>query len=252
MALLKSKAKARKADLEASAAAAEARRAAQDAVDAARELATALGGQVRDLGIDERAGDAVERIRSSEKVRRAQERAGEVGRLVADSDRVAKGRESAAKTTATTLAGLGTWLASGDRGQKLGIAPKRRRRVGLLWALVGVGLGYAIGVLTAPRQGSEIREQIVSRGSNGLGRHPGSRDLDGAPVFERPLADKVRTRLGEDPRTADLSGLHLNVVDGTVVVRGALPDDADTDAVRDVITGVEGVDGVDFQLDTTS
>ena len=55
-------------------------------------------------------------------------------------------------------------------------------------------------------------------------------------------------RLGEDPRTADLPSLNINVVDGTVVVRGAVPDSADQDAIRDVITGVEGVQNVDMKL----
>lgn len=265
MAVLRQKAKAKKAELEANAAAAEARRAAQDSIAAARDLAQALAAQLEQLGVDERAREAVERVRSSEAygkaqaraaeaVERAQAKADELGKRMADSDAVAVGREATSRQTGAALAGLGTWLATGDRGKRLGIATRRRSTAGWLFALLGIGIGYGIGILTAPKQGREIREQMIARrtGDDTLPPHAGDRQLDGAPSFERPLADKVRTRLGEDPRTADLPSLNLNVIDGTVVVRGTLPDDADVDAVREVIASVDGVDAVDMRLDATA
>lgn len=277
MAVLRQKTKAKKAEMEARAAAAEARRAAQESVSAIRDLAQALSTQLKDLGLDERAGEAVERLRSSEAYERAQARAaetskmvqakageaskraqaqaGDVSKRIAETDAVTVGREATSRSTAKALAGLGAWLATGGRGQRLGITSSKKRRTGgWLWALLGIGVGYGIGILTAPKRGSEVREQIVHRGETAgtVAEHLTERRPDGAPPFERPLADKVRTRLGEDPRTADLPSLNINVVNGTVVVRGPLPDEVDESTVRDVIAEVEGVDEVDMELGSTA
>lgn len=255
MAVLRQKTKAKKAELEASAAAADARRAAQESAAAVRDLAQALVAQVRQLGLEEKAGEAVGRLKASETYGKAQARADELSRRVADSDAVTVGRESAARRTAQMLAGLGTWLATGERGKRLGIARSKRGGISWVLGLVGVGVGYAAGVLTAPKEGRQIREQLINRGGgdgfdNVAGRIGQDWD-DTTPPFERPLADKVRTRLGEDPRTSDLPSLNINVVDGTVMVRGAVPDTADRDAIADVISGVEGVADVDIKLGST-
>lgn len=255
MALLRQKTKAKKAQLEASAAAAEARRAAQESAAAVRDLAQALVAQVRQMGLDEKTADALERVRSSETYGKAQTKAAELGKRVTDSDAYTSARQDTARRTSTALAGLGTWLATGGRGEKLGITTSKRRGGGWLFALLGVGLGYAIGILTAPKQGREIRDQIASRGGQ-RGDRASTRmgqDWDGlTPPSESLLADKVRTRLGEDPRTSDLSGLNVDVVEGVVVVRGAMPESGDEAALRDVVTSVEGVQDVDLRLGSTA
>jgi osmotically-inducible protein OsmY len=100
-----------------------------------------------------------------------------------------------------------------------------------------------------------MRQQIADRGgSNWNGPVDGICGDHGvaAPTGDPQLADKVRTRLGEDPRTTDLPSLNINVVDGTVVVRGSLPDDADETAVRDVVAGVDGVRDVEMELGPAS
>ena len=255
MAVLRQKTKAKKAQLEANAAAVEARRAAAESAAAVRDLAQALMAQVRQLGIDEKASEAVGRLKASDAYGKAQAKADELSKRVADSDAVTVGRESAARRTAATLAALGTWLATGERGKRLGIARSRRRGLAWVMGLAGVGVGYAAGVLTAPKEGRQIREQLMSRGGgddfdNVAGRIGQEWD-DTTPPFERPLADKVRSRLGEDPRTSDLPSLNINVVDGTVVVRGVVPDSADQNAIRDVVSGVEGVKDVDLKLGST-
>jgi hypothetical protein len=252
MAFLRQKTKAKKAELEASAAAADARRAAAESAAAVRDLAQALVSQVRQLGLEEKAGEAVGRIKATEAYSKAQAKADELSKRVADSDAVTVGRQSASRRTAATLAALGTWLATGERGKRLGIARPRRRGLSWLMGLVGVGVGYAAGVLTAPKEGRQIREQLISRGrgegfDNVAGRIGQEWD-DTTPPFERPLADKVRTRLGEDSRTSHLPALNINVVDGTVVVRGSVPESTDRDAIQDVISGVEGVQNVDLKL----
>ena len=253
MTALRQKTKAKKAALEASAAAADARRAAQESAAAIRDLAHALMAQVRQLGLDEKTSDAVERLRASDAYHKAQAKADELGRRVAENETVAASRETASRRTAQALTGLGAWLATGDRGKRLGISQSRRS--GLAWVMgaIGVGVGYAAGVLTAPKEGRQMREQLVSRSGDAFGGVAGriGQDWDDTtPPFERPLADKVRTRLGEDPRTADLPSLNINVVNGTVVVRGSVPDTADQGAIADVISSVEGVDDVDIKLGT--
>jgi gas vesicle protein len=253
MTVLRQKTQARKAALEASAAAADARRAAQESAAAVRELAQALMAQVRQLGLDEKTSEAVERLKASDTYNKAQAKADELGKRVAESDAVAVGRETASRRTAQALTGLGTWLATGDRGKRLGISRSKGAGIGWVMGAVGVGVGYAAGVLTAPKEGRQMREQLISRGGDAFDNVAGriGQDWDDTtPPFERPLADKVRTRLGEDPRTADLPSLNINVVDGTVVVRGSVPDGADQGTIADVISGVEGVDDVDIKLGT--
>lgn len=254
MPVLRQKTKARKAELEANAAAAEAKRAAAESAAAVRDLAQALMAQVKQLGIDEKTSEAMERVKASPAYGRAQAKADELSKRVAESETFTAGRENLARRSAQALAGLGAWLATGERGKRLGIAPSKRRGRGWLFGLVGVGLGYAIGMLTAPKEGGEFREQLLSRardrsgpavtGSDGHAATGG----DGAPPFERPLADRVRTRLGEDPRTAGLPKLNVSVVGNTVVLRGAVPEGTDPAVIRDVVAGVEGVDDVDMEL----
>lgn len=254
MAMLRQKTKAKKAELEARAAAAEARRAAHDSAEAVRDLAQALMAQFKQLGLDDKTGEAIEKLRSSEAYGRAQAKADELSKRLAESDAMTVGRESASRTTAQALAGLGAWLAVGERGKRLGISSSKRRGGGWVFGLLGVGIGYAVGLLTAPKEGREFREELASRaggnssGDNVAGRIGQEWGGDTTPPFERPLADKVRTRLGEDPRTSHLPKLNINVVGSTVVVRGAVPDDADRGAIEAVIAGVEGVEGVDIEL----
>lgn len=253
MTVLRQKTKAKKAALEANAAAADARRAAQESAAAVRDLAQALMAQVKQLGLDEKTSDAIDRVRSSDAYHKAQAKADELGKRVAESDALAAGRDTASRRTAQALTGLGAWLATGERGKRLGIARSGRSGIGWVMGAVGVGVGYAAGILTAPKEGRETREQLISRGGDAFGTVAGRIGQewdDTTPPFERPLADKVRTRLGEDPRTADLPSLNINVVDGTVVVRGNVPDIADQGAIADVISSVEGVDDVDIKLGT--
>jgi hypothetical protein len=253
MAVLRKKTKAKKAQLEASAAAAEARRAAEETAAAIRDLGQALLTQLKDLELDEKAVEALDKLTSSDAYVRGRARAAEVGKRLAENDNVAAGRDKAAQTATAAAAGLGSWLAAGRRGEALGIAPaKRRGGAGWFLALVGVGIGYGIGILTAPKEGREIRDQLSGRGGANDWDSPVT-GIDGdegviAPAGDLQLADKVRTRLGEDPRTSELPSLNINVVDGTVVVRGPAPDETDEDAIRDVVGSVDGVREVDLEL----
>jgi hypothetical protein len=65
------------------------------------------------------------------------------------------------------------------------------------------------------------------------------------------VADEVRAKLAADGRTSSLTGLAVNVAEGTVFVRGTVPSGTDEDGVRDVVAGVDGVQDVDLQVTQT-
>lgn len=241
-----------------------------------REAGSGLSESAAELA--ERAAEIAERIRKSDAYGKAWERGGELAargseaallardRLaesdlagaVRDSEALAEARKRSQAATGSALAGLGAWLTSGSVGERLGVERRRRRWPAWIAGLLGVAAGYAAGVLTAPKRGSEIRDQwaqasgSASEDATKLAQRTAQDTEDvSAPPSEKPLADKVRTVLGEDPRTADLPKLNVNVVEGTVFVRGAVPSDVDTEVIKQVIADVEGVNDVDLQLSTT-
>ena len=265
---MRAKARKKKAEVEANAAALQIRRAAQDSAAALRDLALALGEQVRELGIDDRAGELAGRVRDSEALQRAVARADELSARLRDTDAYRNTRENANRATASGLTALGAWLTTGDRAKRLGVRPaKGGKRTSVLWLLAGTVGGFAAGTLAAPKRGGDLRSDFsgssagftdsatgggledVSPPSSAAGQ--ATRDTAAAPASQKPLADEIRTRLGEDPRTADLPKLNINVAENTVFVRGAVPQGFDQDQIRSVITTVPGVQDVDLQLTTS-
>ncbi len=185
-------------------------------------------------------------------------RVAELTDRVLASEAYQQARENAERASAGALAALGAWLASEPQASRLGLQPRKRSK-GWLTMLFGLLAGYAIGVLTAPKPGRETREELNRRGGNlaneavrlKRGAADDAADI-GTPADQKPLADKVRTRLGEDPRTSDLPKLNINVAEGTVFVRGAIPDGTDQESIRSVIVSVPGVEDVDLQLNESS
>lgn len=270
------KAKKKKAKGEGKLAASETKRAAAAAGKAVRDLGEAMVEQARSSDLDERAGKAVKRAKKSDAYAKGTElaekardrfeeagldqRASELARKARDSDIAKQIRES--ETTVQARKGLqrfsdeqlerlGEWLADSKAGKRLGVKPKRRWPT-VMAVVVGVGAGWAIGLLTAPKRGDEIRRELAQQ--SGSWRE----DLSKAAERITPetvtslsgddLADKVRSRLGEDPRTAELPKLNVNVAEGTVFVRGTLPSGFDQDTIRSVVSSVPGVQDVDLQL----
>lgn len=237
----------------------------------ARRKAAEVRAQMRESGLDGRASDVAQRavelagrLRDSEAVAKAQARGKEFATLAAEKIREAQlndkatelaaaVRESetaqqAAVATDRALERLGSWLSEGRTGQKLGIRPAGRGFPAWLAALLGLALGYAMGLLTAPRRGPALRDDLVTAADR---LRQDTADVS-APPAQRPLEDAVRTRLGEDPRTADLPKLNINVAEGTVFVRGTVPVGFDENAIRDVIAGIEGVRDVDLQVSAST
>jgi osmotically-inducible protein OsmY len=59
--------------------------------------------------------------------------------------------------------------------------------------------------------------------------------------LEQELEQRIRTRVGEDPRTSDVPRLDVEVDDGVAEIRGEVHSDDGKSAVEEIATGVEGV-----------
>jgi hypothetical protein len=59
--------------------------------------------------------------------------------------------------------------------------------------------------------------------------------------FEQELEQRIRTRVGEDPRTSDVPRLDVEVDDGVAEIRGEVHSDDEKCAVEEIATDVEGV-----------
>lgn len=244
-----------------------------DLVARAQRKGSLLAGKVRDAKLDERAAELAEaardRVREAELDTRAAELASLARQKVAESgvddkaaELVARIRETpvaqqaagiagaaavtARETTERTLDLVGDKLAEGRVGDALGL---ERRRKGKAWPFVvaaAVAAGVAVGLVVFRRPGLELTDEWPGAGDGAGG------DALGAPAVALPLDGRVREAIGQDPRTAGVAPLNVNVVDGTVFVRGFVGPDVDVDALRSVIEGVNGVTDVDLQVNVTA
>jgi osmotically-inducible protein OsmY len=190
-----------------------------------------------------------------EQAARLDEKAAEVAARVRESDVAQQAGETARRVTDQGLERVGDWLVTSGAAERLGVTSKPRSRwTMLLVAVAGCAVGYLVATLTAGRKGSEVRDELAAAAGRlaerGGGSGAASGDASSAPAPD--LVERIRARLAADPRTASLPRLNINVADGTVFVRGALPEGADEAAVHDVITTVAGVRDVDVQLTVTT
>jgi osmotically-inducible protein OsmY len=249
----------------------------------ARDLKANARELTKDAKLDERASDLVEqaqdlaaRIRASEAVAKAQargedlaskggelaekareawhdsgwdERAADMAKQVKESDQYQTASKQVGETTDKALAAVGEWISHGPAAEKLGVRPVDKKRTAGKWVLVliGIAAGFAAGVVIGARKKDTVDEVTSLAGR--LGQD--TPDI-GAPAAQKPIADEVRTRLGEDPRTSALPKLNVNVAEGTVFVRGAVPEGTDEDAIRAVVGTVPGVEDVDLQLSSST
>lgn len=246
---------------------------------AVKQKATGLAARARDqgkqAGLDEKAAKLAERVRDSKSVARAQakgseladltrskireaeldDKAAELAERVKSADATKQAMRSVQRLSDEQLARLGGWLVASKAAPKLGIQPAKRRFPTWLALLLGTVAGYVVGTLTAPKRGDELRTDLAERTRDvqeGVAAAASRVQQDtadvGAPPAQKPIADEVRTRLGEDPRTSGLPKLNVNVAEGTVFVRGTLPAGFDESAIRDVIASIPGVEDVDLQV----
>ena len=207
------------------------------------DTAAAVADKVRDAKLDERAADIAAMAR--EKVREAEldARAAEIAARVRDAAVVEQVGQRAAAVADDVRDRVGDWLVDTKVGDALGVQPKRRRKPWAMITAIAVAVGVAAGLVMFRRR--EVQNDIDWTAA-------GPDDLDlqrsDAPGVALPLEGRVRDAVGSDPRTATMPALNINVVDGTVFVRGTVASTVDQDVLRSVIEGVEGVTDVDLQV----
>lgn len=82
---------------------------------------------------------------------------------------------------------------------------------------------------SGPSEGPLIGEQ-----------HPRGSIAD-VPEQQEEVEQRIRARIGEDPRTASLPRLNIEVNDGIADIRGAVPSEEVKKAVEEIVAGTEGV-----------
>ncbi|HUH08088.1 MAG TPA: BON domain-containing protein [Egibacteraceae bacterium] len=240
----------------------------------AAAVAAAAVKQAQERGYDQRAAEMAERVRKSDAYEaiqetggkwssRAQEkiheagldtRAAELRDRIRDADATRKAKEAAERMSDDALAGLGAWMAKGERGRKLGVR-SAKRRFAFIPLAIGAGLGWGIGVLTAPRPGTKTREELAQRAQE-MRQEAATRmermRQQTVEVAHDQLEEMVRARLSQDPRTSQLGALNVDVAEGTVFVRGEVPQAFDERQIREIVLDVPGVRDVDLQVTTIS
>ena len=209
----------------------------------ATEIAALTRARMKDSGLDDLATDVVARVRDAAVALQA-------------SDAAQQAADAARDATGKTLEKVGEWLgdtAVGDRltdtavGGRLGLTSPQRKRP--WWAFALIAGAAAAGTAVAVLRGREQAEDPWAGEEFASTTAPSTATPSVAPTMaDRPLEERVREALGQDPRTADVPRLNVNVVEGTVFVRGAVGADVDQDVLRKVIEGVEGVSDVDLQV----
>lgn len=61
------------------------------------------------------------------------------------------------------------------------------------------------------------------------------------PEQQQEIENRIRTRVGEDPRTSDLPHLNVEVNDGVADIRGEVHSEEEKQAVEEIASGIEGV-----------
>ncbi len=205
-----------------------------DALAKAQKKGVALAGAAQVKG-----GEIADLAKAKWSEAELDQRAAELAKQVRQSDAAREASKKARDLTDTSLAAVGGWLASGKGAEKLGLAPKRRVPA-LVWALLGVAIGFVAAKVLADKSDGGVRDDLAAAADRLAAKAPHPAGT--------VLADTIRTTLQGDPRTADLRQVNINVAEGTVFVRGSIPSGIDTAAVRSVIESVPGVEDVDLQL----
>src|SRR5215212_8361289 len=66
-------------------------------------------------------------------------------------------------------------------------------------------------------------------------------DIEGVPEQQEEVEQRIRTRLGEDPRTMDMPRVNVEVNDGVAELRGTAPSEDAKTAAGEIASSVEGV-----------
>jgi hypothetical protein len=66
-------------------------------------------------------------------------------------------------------------------------------------------------------------------------------DVEGVGLEQDELVQRIRTNIGEDPRTAEMPRVNVEVIDGIAELRGSAPSEDAKLAAGEIAQGVEGV-----------
>ena len=77
-----------------------------------------------------------------------------------------------------------------------------------------------------------------------IGRDQPSEPPPQIPVQHEEIENRIRTRIGEDPRTMDLPHVNVEVNDGVAELRGVAPSEEAKQAAGEIAASVEGVSEV--------
>jgi BON domain len=66
-------------------------------------------------------------------------------------------------------------------------------------------------------------------------------DIEGVPEQQEEVEQRIRTRIGEDPRTMDMPRVNVEVNDGVAELRGTAPSEDAKAAAGEIASSVEGV-----------
>ena len=77
-------------------------------------------------------------------------------------------------------------------------------------------------------------------------------DVEGVPEQQEDVEQRIRTRLGEDPRTADMPRPNIEVNDGVAELRGVANSEGQALAAGEIAASVEGVSEVQNMINVGS
>jgi len=89
------------------------------------------------------------------------------------------------------------------------------------------------------RTGAEREYSDPSAGPLIGGHHRGH--IEGVGEAQEEVEQRIRTLIGEDPRTASMPRVNVEVVDGVAELRGPAPSQEAREAAGEIAAGVEGV-----------
>lgn len=89
-------------------------------------------------------------------------------------------------------------------------------------------------------------------GATSAAASAGAGQAGGVPVQQKEVEDRIRTRLGEDPRTAELPHVNVEVNDGVAELRGVAGSEAMAQAAGEIAQDTEGVSEVRNMITVSS
>lgn len=105
----------------------------------------------------------------------------------------------------------------------------------------GASLGTAGGAASAPQQNRSESSSAVGPTSAPLIGEESRPRADVGTELQQEVEQRVKTSLGEDPRTQNMPRVNVEVNDGVADLRGSVPSEAAKQAAGEIALATEGV-----------